>query len=109
MGRLWVGDLTEKLDAIKADPRKFADALGTVMGALADYSLGNHLGSSEASSGPAGSLAFIGGVKPDPTTSKTSVGDSGGAQLRKWRDQTSTEVNSINAKNREFWGQKPLA
>jgi hypothetical protein len=107
LGRLWVGDLTEKFDAIKAtDPAKFADAVTTVMGALADYSLGNDLGTSEASSGPAGSLAFHGGVKPE--FSKASVGDSGGAQMRRWRDQTSNVVASLNAKNAAFW-EKQLA
>lgn len=104
LGRLWVGDLTSKLDAIKGDRTKLGDALTTVMDALADYSLGNDLSTSEASGGPSGSLAFHGGVKPE--FSKASVGDSGGAQLRKWRDQTSNEVKSINANNAAFWDRQ---
>jgi hypothetical protein len=104
LGRRWVGDLTEKLDAVKSsDPAKVRDAVATIMSGLADYTVGNDLGTSEASGGPAGALAFNGGL------SKAATADnSGGAQLRKWRDRTSNDVASINAANREYYGQRKL-
>jgi hypothetical protein len=98
LGRLWVGDLTSKLDAVKsAHPAKFADAVETITDALANY--GNGFASSTAVSGPSGSLAFNG------TLSKVSVGDSGGAQLRKWRDQTSNKVEEMNVAAAALWAK----
>lgn len=99
LGRLWVGDLTSKLDAVKsADPAKFADVVETITDALANY--GNGFASSTAVSGPSGSLTFNGSL------SKASVDDSGGAQLRKLRDQTANEVAKINADNGAFWDKQ---
>jgi hypothetical protein len=113
LGKRWTGDLkpvgeavARVIDALRRvkDRARQKDALSEAVVAIENF--GNDLGTSEASSGPAGSLAFNGGAKPE--FSRASVGDSGGAQLRKWRDQTSNEVASINAKNREYYGQKPL-
>ena len=99
LGRVWVGDLTEKLDALKADPTKFADALGAAMTALTDYSLGNSLGSTETAPGPSGSLAFGGGMKVDPTTSEGAA-----AEVKINR----SIGDAMNARNRAFYGQKPI-
>jgi hypothetical protein len=103
LGKLWIGDLKPKLDAIKGDRAKLADALSSLIVGLGEY--GNRIAQGDdpdcKSSSASGSMR-LGGAG-----SLASIGDSGGAQLRKWRDQTSNQVNSINAKNREFWDRKP--
>lgn len=130
-GLLWQGDLkpvgdavaavTDALRRVKGGTNRQKDALSKAVCAIANY--GNHLETSEADQGPAGALAFggndemNGGREEDvsghaissdakPRFSKASVGDSGGAQMRKWRDQTGNEVAAMQRAINEFWARQ---
>ena len=119
-GTMWQGDLqpvgkavAQVADAIRRvrskDKRRAKDALAQAMTSLADF--GSYLETSEANVGPAGTLAFQGNddgltlsdIHAANGISKAATGDSGGAQMRRWRDQTANEVAKINAQNAAYW------
>jgi hypothetical protein len=106
LGLRWTGDLkpvgeavARVIDALRSIPDKVraADALAGAVSAIANF--GNGMGSDEAHAGPMDSLIFGGGVKPNPSTSEGAMAEVN--MNRKTGD-------SINAKNREFWGQRPI-
>jgi hypothetical protein len=91
LGRIWAGDLREKLDGIR-DRAKVADALSSLMGALAEY--GNERGKSEPQAGPAGSLAFQG---EDAESEPQEAG---------WALSTKATPDSLNRANEKFWADR---
>lgn len=121
-GLQWQGDLqpvgravNQVLDALRrvTDKARVKDALSQAVCAIANY--GNYLETSELESGPSGVLAS--GSQDELTRedvhaannitpSKAATGDSGGAQVRGWRDQTANDVASINARNAAFWDKQ---
>jgi hypothetical protein len=125
-GLQWQGDLqpvghavNQVLDALRRvkDHARAKDALSQAVCAIANF--GNFLETSEADGGPAGALAFPGnldemrggreedisghGVNAKPHFSKASVGDSGGAQMRRLRDQTGNEIASMQRQYDAYW------
>jgi hypothetical protein len=119
-GLQWQGDLqpvgqavNQVLDALRRvkDHARAKDALSQAVVAIANY--GNYLETSEADLGPSDVLAFEGNddamtladvhAANNITPSKAATGDSGGAQMRRVRDQTGCEVAKINAQNAAYW------
>jgi hypothetical protein len=118
-GLQWQGDLqpvgkavAQVMDALRRvkDSRRQKDALSQAVCAIAEF--GNDLGNSEMVGGPSGAL--ISGSQDELTRedvhaannitpSKAATGDSGGAQMRRVRDQTGNEVAKINAQNAAYW------
>jgi len=111
LGRRWVGDLTEKLDAIQ-DPKEFADALSAIVGGIAEY--GNNLGKSNAEEGPAGALAFRRENLGDEEEQEERQFEGNGAtserepanDMRRWRNQDQARIESVQEANRKFYERK---
>ena len=85
-GMIWDGHLKPMIDAM--DPSSRDELLGK----LSDY--GSAMGSST--------------LRPSTNLSLASIGDSGGAQLRRERDLNGRVCVDINEANRKFWGQCSL-
>src|SRR5580704_15262283 len=116
-GTMWQGDLqpvgeavarvTDALRRVK-DKARQRDALSQAVCALADY--GNHLSNSEGDLGPADALSFEGNdeltredVHAANNISKAATGDSGGAQMRAWRDQTGNQIAKMQRQFDAYW------
>jgi hypothetical protein len=124
-GLQWQGDLQPVGDAVRrvkdalnrvTDKRRVKDAINQAMCDIANY--GSFLETSEAEEGPAGTLSFGGEDEMtlsevheanNITPSKASVGDSGGAQMRAWRDHTGDAIAKMQRANDAVWAKKPVS
>jgi hypothetical protein len=114
LGKTWVGDLTEKLDAI-TDRKQLGDALSAMVSGLSEYGTARARGEGKELDGT-GTLAFqgderaddpLGHGKPnenDPATKRT------GDAMRRWRNQDFARIEGTQEANRRFWHpDKPAA
>jgi hypothetical protein len=102
LGKVWAGDFEKTFVGYStADKRRALDAARK---ALDEYAMEN-FGSGELGVNGLGALATD---RPEeefelPEMSRASVGDSGGAQMRRLRDQTGAEVARMQAAANKFW------
>jgi hypothetical protein len=83
-GKIWDGHFRPMLDAMDPEDRE------QLIQEVTNY--GSSMGS--------------GTLRPGPALSLASIGDSGGAQLRRERDLNGRVCDDINEANRKFWAER---
>jgi hypothetical protein len=113
LGRVWAGDLTEKLDLIK-DRKQLGDTLSALVTTLADY--GSERGRGKGAELDDLNTLKVEGGDEDPTLEgkgKPHPDDPGTARtgdaMRKWRDEDAKRNREVQKTNRAFWDKKPAA
>jgi hypothetical protein len=107
-GTVWQGDMQPVGKAVAQVKRRVKDAVAQALCDIANY--GSYLETSEGDLGPADALSFEGNdeltredVHAANNISKAATGDSGGAQMRAWRDQTGNQIAKMQRQFDAYW------